>query len=311
MSLSKLFVVLLPFWVCSGAFAQSSTMERENWITWINRPWEMRYFIHVERTDLWKTGKDLAVERNATSKSMAGRTWPEYFDPTRVIPIPHWRLGAKNYPEDLAVVIIEFDRDGWVTSPHTNPQRLRGRLNGLFYMLLSEGERVSDRTYALGEWFLGLNEDTPLQATPALCGHLNMPSIFPRDTAYLYGRYYKAEANADPPPFGCREWSYQMQDKDRPYIDVTSYVPKAPQYGYPHETYIRPFIGWSRFDRKKPVIGKHADTWYCLHECPGEDKPGPIADIKHWAQAHGWPVPKPPTRMPVFVDDPRRQGIYP
>ena len=106
-----------------------------------------------------------------------------------------------------------------------------------------------------------------------------------------------------------------MHKLERPYIDVTSYVPKeprnSPHNSYPHGTYTLPLIGWGTFDRQKPVIGKHADTWYCLHECPGGEQPGPITDIAAWAQANGWAPPKPPTRMPVFTDDPRRRGRYP
>ncbi len=114
--------------------------------------------------------------------------------------------------------------------------------------------------------------------------------------------------------FGCREWSYQLQSSSRPYIDVTSYVPK-PKKGdktpYKHGSYIGEVVGWGTFGVKKPVIGKYADTWYCLHDCPGEDKPGKIEDIDMWARRNGCTAPKPPMRMPVFVDDPRKRGTYP
>jgi hypothetical protein len=164
----------------------------------------------------------------------------------------------------------------------------------------------------LGQWFIGVNEDTADGVTPALCDGLHdmPPMISFKVQGYIYGKHYKVEDALDT-AFACREWSWQMQETERPYIDVTSYVPKQPAWNYPHGTYIHSFVGWSRYDRQKPVIGKHANTWYCLHECPQGNKPGPIADIHAWAKANGWNAPKPPTRMPVFNDDPKRRGSYP
>jgi hypothetical protein len=123
----------------------------------------------------------------------------------------------------------------------------------------------------------------------------------------LYGKLFKPDEFST--TFGCREWAYQLYDDARPYIDVTSYVPKGKTFE--HGTYIREFIGWGRFGDKKPIIGKHRAVWYCLYDCPNGEQPGPIADIKAWAQKNGWPVPKPPTKVPTFPDPPAKAGTYP
>lgn len=319
--LKSIVLALLAGWTLLAATPLcAQTQDRPSRIDWVLRPWEMRYFIYVEPEHGWKYLQQLALERN--QKSMQPRfAWKQFFEAQTVVRIPHWELAQKpekvKYPEDLAVVVIEFDKEGWVTTPHSFGKPLRGRLNSMSpagYITLSSGEGLTDPISDLGKWFIGLNEDTADGVTPALCiGLDDMPPIDPIQVkSYLYGEHYKVKDSwRSNPPFACREWAWQMHEAERPYIDVTSYVPKEPQYGRPHGTYILPFMGWSRFDRQKPVIGKHADTWYCLHECPGGTQPGPIADINAWAKANGWTPPKPPTRMPVFTDDPRRRGRYP
>ncbi|WP_434516299.1 hypothetical protein AB6Q56_06615 [Dechloromonas sp. ARDL1] len=107
--------------------------------------------------------------------------------------------------------------------------------------------------------------------------------------------------------FGCREWSYYLQSDKHPYIDVTSYG--KDQFG-PY-SYIRPILGWGRFDiPPKPVIGKHGKVWVCLHECPNGEAPGIIPDIKAWAKANNWPVPKPPKKQPMFPDREFKRGEF-
>jgi hypothetical protein len=295
---------------------------RPSWNRWIKRPWEMRYFIYVDKEFLWKNSQKRAAESN--QKSMKEDfSWKQFFEAQAVLRIPHWELAQKpekvKYPEDLSVVVIELDKDGWVTTPHSFGKPLRGRLNSMRpagYVVLSAGDALTDPTGSLGNWFIGLNEDTADGVTPALCSGLDdMPLMDPIQVkSYLYGKHYDVKDSwGTTPPFACREWAWQLHETDRPYIDVTTYVPKGHPYtkSYPHGTYIQSFIGWGTFDRQKPVIGKHANTWYCLHECPGGDKPGPIANISAWANANGWTAPKPPTRMPVFTDDPKRRGRYP
>jgi len=325
-----LVLALLASWaLLASAPLWAQEQPRPSWNRLANRPLEMRYFIYVDNKYLWDNSQKRALESNQKSmkedpdqdffESLGNFEWEQFFEAQTVLRIPHWELAQKpekvKYPEDLAMVVIEFDKDGWVTTPNSYNKPLRVRLDSMLqngWIELSLGDAFSDPVSSLGKWFRGLNKDTADGVTPALCTSYSMP-YFPEDLLYVYGPYYKMKKKSwrGIPPFACREWAWQMHDAERPYIDVTSYVPKEPQYGYPHGTYILPFIGWSRFDRQKPVIGKHADTWYCLHECPGGDKPGPIADISAWAKANGWTAPKPPTRMPVFTDDPKRRGRYP
>jgi hypothetical protein len=316
--MKSMFVWALAFsaTIFSTLATQAFAQERTAMNTWIERPWEISYVLVLEQPRLWKFSKDSVVKNNS-DLSKKFFHWEEFFDPIKVVHMPDLRYPAfKSYPEDKAVIVITFDKNGFVTSPNTHQGSLRGRLNEILRIVLSEGDEASDRTFTLGDWFMGLNEDTPLEVAPALCGAgmtKDMPDVLSvKSEFYIYGSKYKREPESYD-AFGCREWSYQLQSS-RPYIDVTSYVPK-PKKGdktfYKHGAYIGDVVGWGAFGVKKPVIGKHADTWYCLYDCPGDDKPGKIEDIKAWAQRNGWKPPKPPTRMPVFVDDPRKRGTYP
>ena len=69
--------------------------------------------------------------------------------------------------------------------------------------------------------------------------------------------------------------------------------------------------GWGRFDvPPKPVIGKAFDTWVCFYECPNGEAPGIISNIKAWAKANSWPVPKPPKKQPMFPDREFKRGEF-
>jgi len=279
----------------------SKLIERRGTHVWIERPWEMRYFLMV--TKRWSIAKAGAIKRNARL-ARTSLDWEQIFDPVATF------ASTKPYatPDDaLSVVTIEFDNQGWVTTPHTYKGTLRGRLNRLQYITLSTGDGPQDVQYDLGIWFLGLG-DVSTHWAPGLCVTKNIPSPFAKtDEYYLYGPKFKLDEYSE--TFGCREWAYQLYDSARPYIDVTSYIPRSIDKEGPG-AYIRPFIGWARFDDKKPVIGKDENQWYCLHDCPGGDKPGPIADIKVWAMRNGWSAPRPPTRVPTFPDPPSKTGTY-
>lgn len=301
--------------VCAGSVAScqavsgqsdstSKSTERPGTHVWIERPWEMRYFLMVTKS--WSIAKESAIRRNGKAKpGDTWRNWEQIFDPVAAFPStkPHAT------PNDaLSVIAVEFDTQGRVTTPHTHKGLLRGRLNRLLSITLTTGEGAQDAQYDLGHWFLGLG-DISTDWAPGLCITKNIPTPFAKtDEYYLYGPKFRLSEFSE--TFGCREWAFQLYDSSRPYIDVTSYIPKSIDKEGPG-TYIREFIGWARFDDKKPVIGKDENQWYCLHDCPGGDKPGPIADIRLWATRNGWAVPKRPTRVPTFPDPPAALGTYP
>ncbi|MFY7939810.1 MAG: hypothetical protein ACOVOX_02780, partial [Burkholderiaceae bacterium] len=106
----------------SSAPLWAQQQERPSWLRWIKRPWEMRYFIYVKPERRWKYSQQLAAERN--QKSMKEDfAWEQFFEAQTVLRIPHWNLDKDpelaKYPEDLAVVVIEFDKDGWVSTPNS------------------------------------------------------------------------------------------------------------------------------------------------------------------------------------------------
>jgi hypothetical protein len=206
---------------------------------------------------------------------------------------------------------IAFDQDGKVKTPNESEAPLYGKIDRLLNLTLSAGGDVKQPRYHLGSWFLGLG-DVSTHWAPGLCKASEMPNPFANTdlgTGYLYGPRF--ESSSSFATFGCREWAYQLQNPNRPYIDITSYVNKKDD---PDGTctYIHELFGWARFsDEPKPVIGKHEQDWYCFHECPGGDKPGLIPDIKAWAKKNGWAMPVRPTRIPVFPDPPAKSGSYP
>lgn len=184
---------------------------------------------------------------------------------------------------------------------------LRGRMNQLRHLGLSDGDGLEDRFYGIAHWFTGIG-DASTHWAPAFCAPDQQPNALNvKSEAYLYGKLFKP--NGLSPLFGCREWAYQLHDDERPYIDVTSYEPTSK--GKPPHGQIREFMGWARFGDNKPVIGQHGGDWYCLHDCPGSDLPGLIPDIKAWAKRFDWHAPQPPTKVPTFPDPPAQPGTYP
>jgi hypothetical protein len=283
------------------SIASAKPMQRKASQTWIERPWEIKYFLAV--TDAWSSKKKASIRRNSES-GVTWQSWPQLFEPATELEQPNPLIPGDKF----SVVSIEFDRQGTVTTPHTHKGPLRGRLNQLVTITLSSGDAIKDPQYDLGHWFLGLG-DVSTDWAPALCKTDQQPDAAQiKSDGYLYGSKFKVDKYST--TFGCREWASQLYDSSRPYIDVTSYIPKS-KYKGGSGAYIREFIGWARFDDKKAVIGRHEDQWYCLYDCPNGDKPGAIANIATWASKNGWQVPQRPTRMPMFPDPPGKIGRYP
>jgi hypothetical protein len=292
---------LLALAFCQIVLAESQSVQpKPSTQTWIDRQWEFRYFIHV--TQSWPNARAGAIQSNL-KPGLVSLNWKAVMEPVTLIPIPDAPIPSMG---NLAVSLIEFNESGGVLSSHQHGSPLRGRIDVLRRVVLSEGDAPRSRQYRLGEWFTGLG-DISTHWAPGLCGIKEMPSPFSRtDEYYLYGPKFQFDEQSV--TFGCREWAYQLYDNDRSYIDVTSYVRIGKVY--PKYTFIREFIGWARFEDKKPIIGKHEKQWYCLHDCPSGNKPGPIADINQWAAKQGWKAPKPPTKAPTFPDPPNRSGTY-
>lgn len=292
-------------WLLLGS-AQSALAENKP-IEWLGRPWELRYILYVD--DGWNS--TLSAAKRASEKAGRGqldREWPLLFKPQVFFPSrDKWAQPG----DGLSAVVIEFDRDGRVTAPHAAGAPLYGKIDRILDVTLSEGGDVNKPRYDLGFWFMGLG-DVSAHWAPSLCKASEMPNPFANTdlgTGYLYGPRF--EPSSSFATFGCREWAYQLQHPNRPYIDITSYVNKKDDPDG-SGTYVHGLFGWARFtDESKPVIGKHEQDWYCFHECPGGDKPGLIPDIKAWAKKNGWPVPRRPTRIPVFPDPPAKPGTYP
>jgi hypothetical protein len=298
-------LMVCAWFMCS--YTQSAVAARPP-VEWLARPWELRYILYV--SDHWDVSFEGAKEAAAESgDSVLERYWwellfkPQIFFPSR----DKWAQPG----DGLSAVLIEFDQDGRVKTPNSLGAPLYGRIDRLLYVSLSQGGSANQPRYDLGSWFMGLG-DISTHWAPGLCVTSAMPNPFAKTelgTGYLYGPMFKPDPHT--PSFGCREWAYQLQNPNRPYIDITSYLSKKSDPDG-SGTYVREIFGWSRFsDPSKPVIGKHEQDWYCFHECPDGDKPGLISDIQAWARKNGWPVPKRPTRIPVFPDPPAKSGTYP
>lgn len=282
--ISQLILALLIF----SSTTPVSAEDRDADLTWVQRPWQMRYFLRVDEAYAFRIFTKNAAESNAKPDKYNSLEYAEFFSANTI------QLKDSTFNSDkIGTMLIEFDKEGFVTTRNTYKGKLRGRLNRLSYFVFSPGED-SKLTSLIGHWFMGLGDGSEFFA-PALCDGTEMP------TQGSGGRYANdSDPKSGSGNFGCREWAYQLYDDNRPYIDVTSYEP--PTEDYPYLTYIRPFKGWARFGDKKPVIGKDKKDWICLHDCPNGDKPGIIPDIKKWTEKNGWQVPQPPTKQPQFPD---------
>lgn len=200
------------------------------------------------------------------------------------------------------VVVAEFNKEGWLVSASRNAQRQKALFDSdTIYLSAPKPNSVR---YELGYWVKELVEIETGWA-PGLCdrGEL-VSSSYRTDSFYSY----TPKTTPESVTFRCREWTYQLLDKDLPYINVTSYVPRSA--AWPWGGYVRKFIGWYAFTAKKPVIGKHEGEWYCFLDCPHGQATGHIPDISAWANRNSWPGPGRLTKKPqpdangnVFPDE--------
>lgn len=292
--LQLLFAVLF----CTASSVAYSENEAPASRTWIERPWEFRYVIKIESPydyERWRKFGQKELEKSDVNVTQDLE--PIFPLTTSILTDPE--EGARGRDRAIGTVLVTFNQNAEVTSPYSWPHKLSGRLNRIRNLVLAPGNHPQDMQFLLGEWYTG-RSDAEIAYIPAICSMTHGD-----DERYKKGFF--AKSTYPDGNFGCREWGYYLQSDKHPYIDVTSYG--KDQFG--PFSYIRPVIGWGRFDvPPKPVIGKHGKVWVCLHECPNGEAPGIILDIKAWAKANGWPVPKPPKKQPMFPDRDFKRGEF-
>lgn len=266
---------------------------------WIDRPWEYRYVIYIESPSAYERLKRFEEKENAKSKEINFyRLEPLFPLSVSMMTDPD---GYRGEDMGIGAIVVQFDKGGWVTTPNLQSLRLRGRISRPLPIVLSAGDQPDSWWFLFGYWYTG-QSGYEQAYTPAICEADEIPWFQSKHGRYTKG--FAADKLDQLGNFGCREWSYYLQSDKHHYIDVTS-------YGKDKTTYIRPILGWGRFDiAPKPVIGKHGSVWVCLHECPNGEAPGIIPDIKAWAKANNWPVPKPPKKQPMFPDRPYKPGEF-
>lgn len=275
---------------------------------WLERPWEYRFILLI------------GDPASFSAKSELGKRILAAVDPSEpqiiqsILPKPTIiRTDSPNAlldkDEAVALQLIQFNEQAEVISAYDWPHKLYGRINRIRSFILASGNAPADLQFHLGYWYTGISSEESAYI-PAICSMTDMSERYKPNF----------EASTVDGNFGCREWGYYLQSDQFPYIDVTSYQwdndydkPKNKKGKYPQirVAYIRPLIGWGRFDiAPKPIIGKQVDTWVCLHECPDSEPPGIIPDIKAWTAKRGWPLPKPPKKQPMFPDREYQHGEF-
>jgi hypothetical protein len=246
--------------------------------TWLDRPWHIRYVLFVDEGWSMQLKHEAAPRLNAQKKSTGNNNI--YLDVAELLDT--WTILTVSGDVSIAVAILKFDRVGRMLDQPGILGKMVAKRNKLDDIVLVNDNAPSAVPYYLANWSQGILGNVTF--SPAVCSSRDWRR-YTNDWSV-----YNAEGN-----FGCREWTAQLYDRNRAYIDVTSYSPLG--------TYINELVGWSRFeDPPKPVIGRNGETWLCLHECPAGEKPGVIPDIKKWTAKHGYPMPQRPRKQPLYPD---------
>jgi len=286
---------------------------RENVVRWIDRPWEYRYLLYSEEAFAWPLSRKRFAETLAADPKKAGEFGEPiavHYDPTLTLSFADER--PRHY---LHVLRLDIDPNRTIVQPNLKGDHLRPRLNWLGSIVLTPADDKPAYVAWFGFFFMGATGADDTRYSPTICSRIHGDS----DPTDFGGRYKPNDRPGSSGYFGCREWAAQLYDPERPYIDVTSYEteedderPKVKgKYPLKPVTYIRPFVGFSRFDSPpKPVIGNHKGTWYCITDCPAGDTPGPIADMRAWASRSGWVIPKKPKNVREFMDKPVKPGAF-
>jgi len=308
---ARCLLLLAAIFVAPIAYAVAL---RPTVVKWIDRPWEYRYLLYANEASSWANSKRFFEEelvKNPQKVGEFGEPIAMHYEPTLTLNFAEER--PRNF---LNVLRLDINRDRTIVQPTLKGDQLRPRLNWLEDIVLTPSDDKPEYVVKFGFFFMGSVSAPDGRYSPTICSRILGDSSPPDES----GRYWKGFMPVPHGYFGCREWAAQLYDRDRPYIDVTSYemipdddapVKKGKKPRLIPMTYIRPFVGFSRFDSPaKPVIGNHKGQWYCITDCPAGDAPGPIADMSAWAQRSGWALPKKPKNVREFMDKPVKPGAF-
>lgn len=245
---------------------------------WASFAWEIRYLLFVDTADGRAEAAKVAKRINATDgkkgKNLVYLFGDELLGKSTLFITPGSPAIGTN--------LLTFDEQGNVTNDAEALRMYTGKLSTLGDLVLIHKDKPNAKPYELLFWMPALPDEPHSTAGPC-----TMLDKFRYEDRWKSGKY--------PGDFGCREWTAQLLNNERPYIDVTTYTRRG--------NFIGQFTGWSRFeDQPKPVIGMNGKTWLCLHECPSGETPGVIQDIKAWTSKHGYAMPVPPTFQPEYPD---------
>jgi len=242
---------------------------------WIDIPWNLRYVIFINAEKSMKMDMDISRRFNAED-GKRGQDYV-YLNVKELLPQIKKSVPSAKNPL-IATAAIYFDSDGKILNqelPFSTFTAKRSSIDTL--VLIKEG--TDDKPYSFADWDQGIPGD--ITFSPAVC--------VITDTHRYSSHWKKTDSSGN---VGCREWTAQLYRKE-PYIDVTTYSKKG--------NFIGEVVGWARFeDGPTPIIGMQGKQWLCLHECPAGEQPGVIADIRAWTRKHGFPMPVPPPKQPLY-----------
>lgn len=269
-------LVLWAFLIYGALTNKAHAADWEPSLSWIDIAWEIRYLLFVDTA----AGKAESFRIANRNNSLDAKKVKQHIYLNVHELLPTTSLLASPNAKTIATSLLSFDKAGRVV---TNDRRLRGltaKLSALEHLVLVRDNASNAKPYKLLYWSQGIPGN--LSFGPAPCTFLDSLRY---EDGWKSGEY--------PGDFGCREWTAQLFEDERPYVDVTTYTDRG--------NFIGEFVGWSRFkDAPKPVIGMNGQTWLCLHECPGGEKPGVISDIRTWTSKHGYPMPVRPRYQPEY-----------
>lgn len=268
----------LLLWATSTFAKAVSHTEETN--AWSSRDWEIRYLLFVgpqkERAIYYQKAQQHNLKLNRKNNNYRLLDGGVLLKNSTIFSMPK--------ASSIATALIAFDAKGNVVGGENDLRGFTGKISLNDLIILVPENYPETKPYALPllRWSQGIPGNVSFGPSP--CTFLDR---------LRYEERWQTGSHAG--DVGCREWTAQLFNEERPYIDVTTYTRRG--------NFIGQFVGWARpEDVPKPVIGMHGNTWLCLHECPGDERPGIIPDIKAWASKHGYPIPLRPKQQPEYPD---------